>query len=42
LVSAAGGATGGIEGGGALGNVAGLIKACVFGLRVAEDAARRR
>ena len=39
---AAGGATGGLEGGGALGYVGGLIKACVFGLRVAEDAARRR
>lgn len=39
---AAGGATGGLEGGGALGYVGGLIKACVFGLRAAEDAARRR
>ena len=39
---AAGGATGGLEGGGAFGYVGGLIKACVFGLRVAEDAARRR
>jgi fumarate reductase flavoprotein subunit len=39
---AAGGATGGLEGGGALGYVGGLIKACVFGLRVAEDAARRK
>jgi succinate dehydrogenase/fumarate reductase flavoprotein subunit len=39
---AAGGATGGLEGGGALGYVGGLIKACVFGLRVAEAAARRR
>jgi fumarate reductase flavoprotein subunit len=39
---AAGGATGGLEGGGALGYVGGLIKACVFGLRVAEDAGRRR
>ena len=38
---AAGGCTGGLEGGGALGYVGGLIKACVFGLRVAEDAARR-
>jgi succinate dehydrogenase/fumarate reductase flavoprotein subunit len=38
---AAGGATGGLEGGGAYGYVGGLIKACVFGLRVAEDAARR-
>jgi fumarate reductase flavoprotein subunit len=35
---AAGGATGGLEGGGALGYVGGLIKACVFGLRVAEHA----
>jgi fumarate reductase flavoprotein subunit len=39
---AAGGATGGLEGGGALGYVGGLIKACVFGLRVAEHAASRR
>ncbi len=39
---AAGGATGGLEGGGALGYVGGLIKACVFGLRVAAHAARRR
>jgi fumarate reductase flavoprotein subunit len=39
---AAGGATGGLEGGGALGYVGGLIKAGVFGLRVAEDAVRRR
>jgi fumarate reductase flavoprotein subunit len=39
---AAGGATGGLEGGGALGYVGGLIKACVFGLRAAEHAARRR
>src|SRR6185312_12599424 len=31
---AAGGCTGGLEGGGALGYVGGLIKACVFGLRV--------
>lgn len=38
---AAGGATGGLEGGGTLGYVGGLIKACVFGLRSAEDAARR-
>ena len=38
---AAGGCTGGLEGGGALGYVGGLIKACVFGLRTAEDAARR-
>jgi fumarate reductase flavoprotein subunit len=37
---AAGGCTGGLEGGGALGYVGGLIKACVFGLRAAEDAAR--
>lgn len=37
---AAGGTTGGLEGGGALGYVGGLIKACVFGLRAAEDAAR--
>ena len=36
---AAGGTTGGLEGGGALGYVGGLIKACVFGLRVAEHAA---
>ena len=36
---AAGGTTGGLEGGGALGYVIGLIKAYVFGLRVAEDAA---
>lgn len=39
---AAGGTTGGLEGGGTLGYVGGLIKACVFGLRVAEDAARRQ
>jgi fumarate reductase flavoprotein subunit len=39
---AAGGTTGGLEGGGALGYVGGLIKACVFGLRVAEDTARWR
>jgi len=39
---AAGGATGGLEGGGALGYVGGLIKACVFGVRVAEHAARRQ
>ncbi len=39
---AAGGTTGGLEGGGALGYVGGLIKACVFGLRVAEHAARTR
>ncbi len=38
---AAGGATGGLEGGGALGYVGGLIKACVFGLRTAEHAAAR-
>ncbi len=36
---AAGGATGGLEGGGALGYVGGLIKACVFGLRAGEHAA---
>lgn len=36
---AAGGATGGLEGGGAVGYVGGLIKACVFGLRAAEHAA---
>ena len=39
---AAGGATGGLEGGGAVGYVGGLIKACLFGLRAAEDVARRR
>jgi succinate dehydrogenase/fumarate reductase flavoprotein subunit len=39
---AAGGATGGLEGGGALGYVGGLIKACVFGLRAAEHAAKGR
>jgi succinate dehydrogenase/fumarate reductase flavoprotein subunit len=39
---AAGGCTGGLEGGGALGYVGGLIKACVFGLRAGEDAARRK
>ena len=39
---AAGGCTGGLEGGGALGYVGGLIKACVLGLRVAEDTARRQ
>jgi fumarate reductase flavoprotein subunit len=38
---AAGGCTGGLEGGGALGYVGGLIKACVFGLRAAESAARQ-
>lgn len=38
---AAGGCTGGLEGGGALGYVGGLIKACVFGLRAGEDAASR-
>ena len=38
---AAGGCTGGLEGGGALGYVGGLIKACVFGLRAGEDIARR-
>jgi fumarate reductase flavoprotein subunit len=36
---AAGGATGGLEGGGALGYVGGLVKACVFGLRAAEHIA---
>ncbi|HEY1798962.1 MAG TPA: FAD-dependent oxidoreductase [Stellaceae bacterium] len=36
---AAGGATGGLEGGGAVGYVGGLIKACLFGLRAAEHAA---
>ena len=39
---AAGGTTGGLEGGGALGYVGGLIKACAFGLRVAEHAAERQ
>ena len=38
---AAGGCTGGLEGGGDVGYVGGLIKACVFGLRAGEDAARR-
>jgi fumarate reductase flavoprotein subunit len=38
----AGGTTGGLEGGGALGYVGGLTKACVFGLRVAEHAAGQR
>ena len=38
---AAGACTGGLEGGGALGYVGGLIKACVFGLRSAEAAARQ-
>jgi fumarate reductase flavoprotein subunit len=38
---AAGGCTGGLEGGGALGYVGGLIKACVFGLRAAEACARK-
>jgi fumarate reductase flavoprotein subunit len=38
---AAGGCTGGLEGGGALGYVGGLIKACVFGLRAGEHAAHR-
>jgi len=38
---AAGGTTGGLEGGGALGYVGGLIKACVFGLHAAEHAAGR-
>jgi fumarate reductase flavoprotein subunit len=36
---AAGGTTGGLEGGGALGYVGGLIKACVFGLCAGEHAA---
>ncbi len=36
---AAGGTTGGLEGGGALGYVGGLIKACVFGFRAGEHAA---
>jgi fumarate reductase flavoprotein subunit len=36
---AAGGTAGGLEGGGALGDVGGLIKSCVFGLRTAEHAA---
>lgn len=39
---AAGGATGGLEGGGAVGYVGGLIKSCLFGLRAAEHAAKRR
>jgi fumarate reductase flavoprotein subunit len=39
---AAGGCTGGLEGGGAIGYVGGLIKACVFGFRVAEQIAARR
>ena len=38
---AAGGTTGGLEGGGAVGYVGGLIKACVFGLRAGEHAAGR-
>ena len=38
---AAGGSTGGLEGGGALGYVGGLIKSCVFGLRAAEQATGR-
>ncbi len=38
---AAGGATGGLEGGGAFGYVGGLVKACVFGLRAAEHIAAR-
>ncbi len=38
---AAGGTTGGLEGGGALGYVGGLIKACALGLRVAEHATGR-
>jgi len=39
---AAGGATGGLEGGGAVGYVGGLIKACLFGLRAAEHATVRK
>jgi fumarate reductase flavoprotein subunit len=39
---AAGGCTGGLEGGGALGYVGGLIKACVFGYRAAEQIATAR
>lgn len=39
---AAGGATGGLEGGGAVGYVGGLIKACLFGLLAAEHAAAER
>jgi predicted oxidoreductase len=40
---AAGGTTGGLEGGGdRVGYVGGLIKACVFGLRAAEHAAHRK
>ncbi len=38
---AAGGTIGGLEGGGAIGYVGGLIKACLFGLRAAEHAAGR-
>jgi fumarate reductase flavoprotein subunit len=38
---AAAGATGELEGGGALGYVGGLVKACVFGLRAAEHVADR-
>lgn len=36
---AAGGATGGLEGGGAVGYVGGLIKSCLFGVRAAEHIA---
>jgi fumarate reductase flavoprotein subunit len=39
---AAGGCTGGLEGGGALGYVGGLIKACVFGYRAAKQIAATR
>lgn len=39
---AAGGATGGLEGGGLVGYVGGLIKASVFGLRAADCAANSR
>src|SRR5882672_9034258 len=39
---AAGGCTGGLEGGGGLGYVGGLIKACVFGYRAAEQIAATR
>jgi hypothetical protein len=33
--------TGGLEGGGALGYIGGLIKGCVFGVRAGENAARQ-
>lgn len=39
---AAGAATGGLEGGPAIGYVGGLIKSCVFGLRAAETIAAER